>query len=133
MIWLHKEEGRLVKAWDSAQDKTKAANSMALAPQGTFWITTKVGELDPKMAAAIPADSFAEIIVQNIINKGLTHLDFNQVADRIEENWSFLTSQDDHGDLEPIEIVLVQNRVEGLEEVERTTDTPKEKVLEPAF
>ncbi|NQZ14196.1 MAG: hypothetical protein HRT94_05150 [Alphaproteobacteria bacterium] len=130
MFWLNSEDVRLVKAWEAAaEDKPKATSCMALAPQGTFWILTKVGDLNPAFHKHLPSDGLAERIADKMAADGLTHLSFNETADLLEKGWAQTVSHVDFGYLKPIEIRLVQNKYEGLEEEERIEAVPIKREL----
>lgn len=124
MKWIIEEQGRLVKAWNASEvNKAGFTSCLALAPQKTFWIATKVGFLHPSLAESLPPN-LAEKIAARIEDNAQDHLSFEQIGDILERNWCSLVAQDEGNYLAEIEIILVQNLIEGLEETKRAASTP---------
>lgn len=125
-------EIRLVKAWESEADMTKAKTSMALAPQGTFWISAKVGDIIPELQDLFPPEKFADQVAESIIKSGWDKLPFQAAADKLEDKFA-KTPEDMRQYVEQIQVVLTQNRVEAHEEAETQTSKPASTVSKPAL
>lgn len=130
MIWVNSEDSRCVKAWESvAGDKKSAKSCVALSPNEDFFIATKVGYIDPRLHPVISPDNYAEQIVQDMIDKGLADYTFSQTASLLEADWAGIPAVT-RSYFTAVEVVLIQNKSEGLEEVERHFAAPR--LLEPA-
>ena len=71
--------------------------SMAPAPQGTFWICAKVGDLDPDLRNMYPADNLADKIAAKMGAYDWGYLSFEEVADQLEKGWAEMVSHDTQG------------------------------------
>ena len=93
---------------------------MAPAPQGTFWICAKVGDLDPDLRNMYPADNLADKIAAKMGAYDWGYLSFEEVADQLEKGWAEMVSHDTQGFLGPIEILLVPGAPQGSAGIERS-------------
>lgn len=87
MKTVEKQERILVKPWEAAIDRRAfARTSMALAPNGTYMIEAKMGEIfDPNTQEPIKEADLAAGIAEYIVETGLQDASMELAADELRK------------------------------------------------